>query len=131
MNDGRSISVWYTEDERRRLEQAAAMAGYGHLSKYIRDKSLDGASHRKTAHDSVEAWAERQELTSRLAEIERDQKSAHALLAMLLFLVRRKATTGDINELVLACENAGAPAEVLAGSLPELAALLGRFAEDS
>ncbi|SAL05374.1 hypothetical protein AWB81_07135 [Caballeronia arationis] len=131
MNDGKSISVWYTEDERRSLEQAAALAGYRHLSKYIRDKSLNAGRHRTTADDSVEAWAERQELTGRLAEIERDQKAAHALLAMLLFLVRRKATTGEINELVLACEHAGAPAEVLAGSLPEFAALLDRFTEDS
>lgn len=130
MNDGKSISVWYTEDERRSLEQAAALAGYRHLSKYIRDQSLNGDRHRTTTDDSVEVWAERQELDGRLAEIERDQKAAHALLAMLLFLVRKKATTGDFNELVLACEHAGAPNEVLAGLLPQLAALLERFAED-
>jgi hypothetical protein len=130
MNDGKSISVWYTEDERRSLEQAAALAGYRHLSKYIRDKSLDSSGHRKAARDSVEVWAERQELGGRLAEIERDQKAVLALLAMLLFFVRKKATTGEVNELVLACETASAPAEVLAGVLPELAALLERFTED-
>jgi hypothetical protein len=130
MNDGKSISVWYTEDERRSLEQAAALAGYRHLSKYIRDQSLDSSGHRKTASESVEAWAERQELDGRLAKIERDQKAAHALLAMLLFLVRKKATTGEFNELVLACEAASAPNEVLAGSLPKLTALLDRFTED-
>jgi hypothetical protein len=131
MNDGKSISVWYTEDERRSLEQAAALAGYRHLSKYIRDQSLNGGRHRTTADDSVGVWAEQQELDGRLAEIERDQKAAHALLAMMLFLVRKKATTGDINELVLACEKASAPDEVLAGSLPELTALLDRFTDNS
>ncbi|SAL60189.1 conjugal transfer protein TraA [Caballeronia humi] len=130
MNDGKSISVWYSEDERGRLEQAAALAGYRHLSKYIRDKSLDSSSHRKTARDSVQTWAEQEELGGRLAEIERAQKAAQALLAMLIFLVRKKATMGDINELVLVCENAGSPAEVLAGSLPELAAMLDRFTKD-
>ncbi|ATS24158.1 conjugal transfer protein TraA (plasmid) [Xanthomonas phaseoli pv. phaseoli] len=87
--------------------------------------------HRESSRDSMEAWADRQELVGRLAEIERSQKGAHALLAMLLFLVRKKATTGEVNELVLACEKSGVPADVLAASLPELAALLTRFTEDS
>ncbi|MGD6595713.1 conjugal transfer protein TraA, partial [Xanthomonas citri pv. citri] len=39
--------------------------------------------------------------------------------------------TGELNELVLACETVGVPADVLAVSLPELAALLTRFTEDS
>ncbi|MDH4910107.1 conjugal transfer protein TraA (plasmid) [Xanthomonas axonopodis pv. ricini] len=131
MSSGKSIPVWYSEEDRRRVEEAAVLAGYKHLSKYIRDKSLDRGSHRESGRDSMEAWADRQELVGRLAEIERSQKGAHALLAMLLFLVRKKATTGEFNELVLACENVGVPADVLAVSLPELAALLTRFTEDS
>lgn len=123
----KSVSVWYTEDERIRVEEAAALAGYKHLSKYIRDKSLDRGSHRESGHGSMQAWADRQELIGRLAEIERSQKTAHALLAMLLFLMRKKATTGEFNALVLACQNAGVPADVLAVSMPELAALLIRL----
>ncbi|SAK93676.1 hypothetical protein AWB79_06987 [Caballeronia hypogeia] len=130
MSDGKSISVWYTEDERSHLEEAAAAAGYQHLSKYIRDRSLD-RGHQIAAHDSVEMWAERQELAGRLAEIERSQKSAQALLAILVFLAHQKATTGELNELVLACEKAGVPADLLAGSLPDMAALLDRLAEDA
>lgn len=131
MSSGKSIPVWYSEEDRRRVEEAAALAGYKHLSKYIRDKSLDRGSHRESSRDSMEAWADRQELAGRLTEIERSQKGAYALLAMLLFLVRKKATTGELNELVLACEKVGVPADVLAASLPELAALLTRFTEDS
>ncbi|WAW91401.1 conjugal transfer protein TraA [Xanthomonas citri pv. malvacearum] len=131
MSSGKSIPVWYSEEDRRRVEEATALAGYKHLSKYIRDKSLDRGSHRESGRDSMEAWADRQELVYRLAEIERSQKGAHALLAMLLFLVRKKATTGEFNELVLACENVGVPTDVLAVSLPELAALVTRFTEDS
>ncbi len=130
MSSGKSIPVWYSEEDRRRVEEAAALAGYKHLSKYIRDKTLDRGSHRELGRDSMEAWADRQELASRLAEMERSQKSAHALLAMLLFLARKKATTGEVNELVLACEKAGVPADVLSDSLPELAVLLTRFTGD-
>ncbi|MFX1722361.1 conjugal transfer protein TraA [Paraburkholderia sp. A1RO-5L] len=131
MSTGKSIPVWFTDEDRRRVEEAAALAGYKHLSKYIRDKALDRGGQRETTRDSMEAWAERQELIGRLAEIERSQKAAHALLAMLLFLARKKATTGEFNELVLACEKAGVPAELLAASFPELASLIARFTEDS
>jgi|GEM_PF-1587964 len=131
MSTGKSIPVWFTDEDRRRVEEAAALAGYKHLSKYIRDKALDRGGQREATRDSMEAWAERQELIGRLAEIERSQKTAHALLAMLLFLARKKATTGEFNELVLACEKAGVPAELLAASFPELASLIVRFTEDS
>ena len=122
MSDGKSLSVWYTEDERRRIEEAAALAGYKHVSKYIRDKSLE----RRGQRDSVETWAEQQEFASRLAEIERNQKGMHAILAMLLFLVRKRATTGEINELILTCEKANMPKDALSICLPEL---LNRFNE--
>ncbi|WP_197343434.1 conjugal transfer protein TraA [Ralstonia pseudosolanacearum] len=131
MSTGKSIPVWFTDEDRRRVEEAAALAGYKHLSKYIRDKALDRGGQREATRDSMEAWAERQELIGRLAEIERSQKTAHAFLAMVLFLVRKKATTGEFNELVLACEKAGVPAELLAALFPELASLIARFTEDS
>lgn len=131
MSTGKSVSVWYTEEERVRVEQAAALAGYAHVSAYIRDTSLGRSGQRDGARDSLEAWAERQELMGRLADIERSQKGAQALLAMLLFLVRKKATTGEFNDLVLACKDAGVPADLLAASFPELASLVRRFAEDA
>ncbi|MGA3705799.1 hypothetical protein ACI2TH_20955 [Ralstonia nicotianae] len=78
----------------------------------------------------MEAWAERQELFGRLAEIERNQKATHALLAMLLSLVRNKATTGEVNELVLACENSCTPMDILDATSPDLAASLHRLTTD-
>ena len=131
MSSGKSIPVWYSEEDRSRVEEAAVLAGYKHLSKYIRDKSLDRGRYRGSNRDSMGAWAEQQEFVGRLAEIERSQKSAHALLAMLLFFVRKKATTGEFNELVLACEEVIEPTDVLAASMPELKALLNRFIEES
>lgn len=131
MSDGKSISVWYTEDERRRIEQAAVLAGYKHVSTYIRDKSLGKGSYRETVRDSIEGWAEKQELVARLTEIERSQKSAQALLTMLLFLIHKKATTKEVNELILAGEKAGVLTDMLSASMPELTKLLTRFTEDA
>lgn len=131
MNGSQSVSVWYTEQERRRLEEAAALAGYKHLSKYIRDKSLNRRDPSELGRDSLDAWAERQELAGRLADIERSHRSASALLAMLLFLVRKKATSAEMHQLFLACEKSTEPGEVLAAALPELSTLLTRFLQDS
>ncbi|WP_244832198.1 hypothetical protein [Caballeronia sp. TF1N1] len=134
MSTGKSIPVWFSEEDRRRVEEAAALAGYKHLSKYIRDKAMSRDSQREAARDSMETWAERQELNGRLAEIERSQHTAHTLLSALLFLMRQKATLGEFNDLVLACENAvsggGMPSQLLAASSPELASLITRFTEE-
>lgn len=131
MKSGKAIPVWYSEQDRRRLEEAAALAGYQHLSKYIRDKSLSRRDSGEPGRDSLDAWADRQELAGRLADIERSQRSSSALLVMLLFLVRKKATAGEMHQLFLACEKSTVPGDVLADALPELSTLLTRFLQDS
>jgi hypothetical protein len=107
--NGRAIPAWYAEDDRSRIEEAAVLAGYKHLSAYIR--------------------VERQDLLDRLAELERSQKATHAMLAMLLVLIRKKATKGEVNELVAAGEYAEMPGDLLATAVPELAKLMRRFQE--
>lgn len=131
MNNGKAIPVWYSEEDRRRLEEAAALAGYRHLSKYIRDRTLGYDVPRAAARDSIDAWADRQELAGHLAEIERSQSRAQALLAMLLFLLCGKATVAETNALIHACENARSPIDLLAATSPQLAALMSRFVEDA
>ncbi|RQP38377.1 conjugal transfer protein TraA [Burkholderia ubonensis] len=130
MSTGKSIPVWFTDEDRHRVEEAAALGGYKHLSKYLRDKALGRCGHSETSRDSMEAWTERQELIGRLAEIERNQKATHALLSMLLSLVRNKATTGEVNALVLACENSSMPTDILDATSPDLAASLRRLTTD-
>jgi hypothetical protein len=103
--NGRAIPVWYAQDDRSRIEEAAVLAGYKHLSAYIRDKSLDRGAYRWRGHEiGIDASVERQDLLDRLAELERSQKATHAMLAMLLVLIRTKATTGEVNDLVAAGE---------------------------
>ncbi|WP_429498492.1 hypothetical protein ACQUFY_03290 [Robbsia andropogonis] len=130
MSTGKSIPVWFSDEDRGRVEEAAALGGYKHLSKYLRDKALGRSCHSETCRDSMEAWAERQELIGRLAEIERKQKATHTLLATLLLLVHNKATIGKANKLVLACENSRMPMDVLDATSPDLAASLRRLTTD-
>lgn len=111
---GKSVSVWFSEEERVKVEQAAAIAGYKHLSRYIKDKSLERVSSR----ESMEAWAERQEVSGRLADLEGMQGVNRLLLEMVIFMLRKKSTAGEINELILACEKKGS---LLERALPEVA----------
>lgn len=128
---GSAIPVWYTEEDRRKVEEACALAGYSHLSKYIRDRSL-GRDGREQPHgDRLQMWADHQELVQRLAKIENTQRQAQALLAMLLFLLQKRATAAETHEFLRACESARTQTDLLAASAPELVRLLARFTQDA
>ncbi|MGZ5198251.1 MAG: conjugal transfer protein TraA [Telluria sp.] len=128
MASGGSIPVWFSEQDRRKVEEAAALAGYRHLSKYIRDRAL--GRNEDDGLDPVQVWAERVDLVDRLTAIQRDgQASTMSLLAALLVLVANKSTTRERNELATACATAANPAEVLTAAFPDLATLLLRFSE--
>lgn len=129
MRSGGSIPVWFSEQDRRKVEEAAALAGYRHLSRYIRDRTL--GRQGDAGRDPVQAWAEREDLVDRLAAIHQTgQASTLALLAALLVLVAGKATTRERSELAASCQAAASPAEVITATFPELAAQLLRFSED-
>lgn len=126
---GSAIPVWYAEEDRRKVEEACALAGYSHLSTYIRDRSL-GRDGREQAHcDRLQMWADHQELVQSLADVENAQRQAQTLLAMLLFLVQKRATAAEIRELLHVCESARTHTDLLSASAPEFVRLLGRFTQ--
>lgn len=130
-NGGSSVPVWFAEEDRRRVEEACALAGYRHLSKFIRDRSLGRDGREDAQRDRLQTWADHQELVQRLTEVEHAQKQAQTLLAMLLFLLQKRATAAETRELQLACESARTQADLLAAAAPELARLVTRFNQDS
>ncbi|MEW4339620.1 hypothetical protein [Chromobacterium vaccinii] len=121
MSDGKAIPVWYPEKDRLLVEQAAALAGYKHLSTYIRDQSLQRGPGRAGAGRSLETWADLQELNGRLADIERGQRSIGAQLAVVLFLITRKASAIEMQEVRSALAAHGLPEALILELLPELA----------
>lgn len=129
MSGGGSIPVWFSEEDRRRVEEAAALAGYRHLSKYIRDRTL---GRGEGVRDPVQVWAEREDLVGRLSAIHQGNHAAtHALLTALLVLVAGKATARERNELLAACQAAATPNEIMTATLPDLAGQLIRFAGEA
>lgn len=129
MAKGNPIPIRYSPEDRRRLEEAAALAGYKHLSTYIHDKSLDRGPYRGE-RDSVAAWASEQELFGRLETVERSQFAAQTLLAVLVYLVQRRATTAEVSDLVAACAKASDPVEIISALQPPLRDQLSRLLED-
>jgi hypothetical protein len=129
MSKGGAIPVWFSIEDRSRVEEAAALAGYRHLSKYIRDRTL-GRREQGVA-DPMQAWADREELVGRLAALQGGQAATQALLAVLLVLASSKATTRERSELRAACQSAVKAVDILVAATPELASLLLRFVDDA
>jgi hypothetical protein len=128
MSSGGSIPVWFSDDDRQRVEEGAALAGYRHLSKYIRDRTL--GRRDEAARDPLQAWVEREDLVARLSAAHQEsQVKTQALLAALLMLVVSRSTTKERGDLIAACQGAATPAEILAGASPELARQLIRLLE--
>ncbi len=136
MDKGSPISLWFSEDDRRCLDQAAALAGYRHVSTYIRDRVMGRISTHSSAgpggaHGASLAWpGEAAGVREQLAELERRQRSMHAICAMLLFLVRARSTTGEVSELLAACHGAEGIEALLADAFPQLALALQRLVDE-
>jgi hypothetical protein len=72
-------------------------------------------------------WSDGQEISGRLAQLENSLRTSHALLAMVLALTRKKATAGEVTDLVVACRSSAIPSDVLAAIAPQLAEELSRL----
>ncbi len=136
MDKGSPISLWLSEDDRRCLDEAAALAGYRHVSTYIRDRVMGRLSTQLSAGFGGApgvglAWpGEPGGVREQLAELERRQRSMHAISAMLLFLVRARSTTGEVSELLAACHRAEGIEALLTDAFPQLALALQRLADE-
>ncbi|MES2898668.1 MAG: hypothetical protein V4723_03015 [Pseudomonadota bacterium] len=136
MEKGSPVSLWLSEDDRRRLDEAAALAGYRHVSTYIRDRVMGRISPHLgaglgAAHSAGLAWpGEADGVREQIADLDRRQRSMHAISAMLLFLVRSRSTTGEVSELLAACHRAEGIEALLADAFPQLAHALQRLLDE-
>jgi hypothetical protein len=120
VSNGKAIPVWYTEEDRPRLETAAAIAGYKHISKYIRDKSLNRESER----DNIE----RQEMLGTIFEMERTLKSTNAILAIMVGLLKRRASSGEITDLrAELIHKSVSPEDMVTELLPEFSKIISQL----
>lgn len=130
MSNGKVISVRYSDEEIMRLEEAAALAGFKDISKYIR--------HRLFDRDSKRAGVEISEISEHLAELEHGQgviRSEYKIMKMVMaisfWLIKRKASSGEISELRAELLHGASSEGLLAESLPELEGLMQRLRKEA
>lgn len=111
------ISVRYTTEEKQRLEEAAALAGYDALAAYIRDRSLARAG---SGGNGMDAFSGSAALSPVLFDLQRLQAHQSGMLAILLALTVRRSTSGDLHAVkadLMRGQELGVPLEKLAALL--------------
>ncbi|UUW74400.1 hypothetical protein [Pseudomonas oryzihabitans] len=116
---GRTVPIRFNTEQLARVEEAAALAGYKHLSAYIRDRvlAMDKGAHRP----GVEDWAEQQRMIGLLESIAQEQTRNRAILTVAIYLIRQNVTQGKVNELRAQLQHLDGAEDALAVLLPELA----------
>lgn len=116
MSRNQSVLIRLSSEEKQRLEEAAALAGYEGLATYIRDRALA----RGSGGDSADAFSGSAVLSPILFDLQHTQAQQCGVLAILLALTVRKSTSGDLH----AVEADLMRAQELGLSLGKLSALL-------
>jgi hypothetical protein len=122
----KTLPVRFDDDELRLLEQSAALAKYPYVTTYIRDKTLDRLPGQ--ALGLSRSAAEIEDLLDRLSVIERTQDSTHVLIALLLFFVRKRATSGEVADLIATCQHSIDADRLVRKALPDLGPVLDQIA---
>ena len=116
----KTLPIRFNDEQTARLEEAAALAGYKHLSTYVRDRALatDRSGGRQADLDN---WADQQRILSLLESLEHSQAANQTIMTIAVYLLRQSSTQGKLNELRTELSALGINGEVLAALLPELA----------
>ena len=116
----KTLPIRFNDEQTARLEEAAALAGYKHLSTYVRDRALatDKSGGRQTDLDN---WADQQRILSLLESLDREQGTNRTILAIAVYLLRQNSTQGKLNELRAELSALVSNEDALATLLPELA----------
>ncbi len=129
MNRNQVISIRLTTDEKQRLAQASALAGFDSLGTYIRTRLFQ----QDDQHASDEGDMAVDALMPILFGLQREQSKQSGILAVLLSLLAHKTTQGDLHtletELIRAQELGLSPMRLCALLNPQLSRLLNALEE--
>lgn len=116
----KTLPIRLNDDQEARLEQAAALAGYKHLSTYVRDRALasEKSGGRQTDLDS---WADQQRMLGLLENISQAQAQNRTLLTIAVHLLRQGLQQGKVNELRAELSHLADADQLIRSLLPELA----------
>jgi len=122
----KTLPIRLNDDQEARLEQAAALAGYKHLSTYVRDRPLasEKSGGRQTDLDS---WADQQRVLGLLENVSQAQAQNRTLLTIAVHLLRQGLQQGKVNELRAELSHLADTDQLIRTLLPELASDIERL----
>jgi uncharacterized protein (DUF1778 family) len=122
----KTLPIRLNDDQEARLEQAAALAGYKHLSTYVRDRALasEKSGGRQTDLDS---WADQQRVLGLLENVSQAQAQNRTLLTIAVHLLRQGLQQGKVNELRAELSHLADTDQLIRTLLPELASDIERL----
>lgn len=122
----KTIPMRLSDEQVARLEEAAALAGYKHLSTYMRDRLLNQVKEDR-AGSKVDQWADLDRMGMQLDTIERNQTLQRTVLAIAVYLLRKETSQGNLNGLRAELTSIGNADELIDSLLPELAGDIARL----
>ncbi|UPU95719.1 hypothetical protein M0766_29985 (plasmid) [Pseudomonas putida] len=122
----KTLPIRLNDDQEARLEQAAALAGYKHLSTYVRDRALSNekSGGRQTDLDS---WADQQRMLGLLENVSQAQAENRTLLTIAVYLLRQGLQQGKVNELRAELSHLADADQLINTLLPELVSDIERL----
>ena len=117
---GKTVPIRLNDEQLARVEESAALAGYKHLSTYMRDRLLE-PSKVDSHQGGIDQWADQQRIMSLLESLDQAQATNRTILAIVVYLLRQNSTQGKLSELRAELSAFGSNEEALAALLPELA----------
>ena len=117
---GKTVPTRLNDEQLARVEESAALAGYKHLSTYMRDRLLE-PSKVDSHQGGIDQWADQQRIMSLLESLDQAQATNRTILAIVVYLLRQNSTQGKLSELRAELSALGSNEEALAALLPELA----------
>ena len=117
---GKTVPIRLNDEQLARVEESAALAGYKHLSTYMRDRLLE-PSKVDSHQGGIDQWADQQRILSLLESLDQAQATNLTILAIVVYLLRQNSTQGRLSERRAELSALGSNEEALAALLPELA----------
>lgn len=122
----KTLPIRLNDDQEARLEQAAALAGYKHLSTYVRDRAL--ASEKSGARQTdLDSWADQQRMLGLLENVSQAKAENRALLTIAVYLLRQGLQQGKVNQLRAELSHLADADQLISTLLPELASDIERL----
>jgi hypothetical protein len=126
---GSAIPIWFSVSERLSLEEGAALAGYKHLSTYIKDRVFARSDYRVGGEPTQSGLDQDVDVATRLDLLLADQAMEKAMLSFVVSVLVRDMSPSNKLEMVRRFSAIHSEEDVFE-SLGEVGAVIRRFSEE-